>query len=219
MATTAKITAQKKTTVTKSVPKEPVEIKEENTTEQDLLRQIEELKQQLAQKNEPKEEKIAYVTSQMDRPCTLIHLIECVPGLETTISVAGRDYSFSVFGEKRTFRFEVMEQIVSKYRDYFRRGIFALGDDCNNSYEEFGIDVTHYPMSVEQYRKMESIPTDEFSKIVNSMNFEQRVQLAHTWTQRYSQNKDNYDNLEKIKVLNDAADGLLKDFIIQITTK
>ncbi len=214
-SSTAKQSTAKKTVQPKTAEK--VENKEVNNTEQELLKQIEELKKQLGQ---TEQKNVPTVTiSKMDRPCTLVHLVDRPEGLETTISVAGKDYSFSSFGEKRTLRYEVMEQLVSKYRDYFRRGIFMLGEDCENSYDEFGIDVTHYPMTVQQYRKMETIPLEEFDKIINLMNMEQRLQLAHTWTLRYSQNKDNYDNLDRLKILNDATNGSLHDFILELTIK
>lgn len=228
MANTRKVL--KKTDDVSVSTKETTDKVENNSSREDeLLKQIAELKAQLESMGKEQEDKseddlskalknITYVSSQMDRPCTLIHMLECnTPGLETEINVNNVPYTFSRFGEKKIFRFQDMQQIISRYRSWFRRGWLMLGDDCQDLYNDFGLEVTKFPMTVEQYRKMEAIPTEDFERIVKSMNSNQRSLLAQTWMNRYNENKKNYNNMEKIKILDKATNGLMKSFIRKIS--
>ena len=236
MAETTRQNKTVKKTVTKKNDTQNTEVvndKVENNSLEvaDLLKQIEELKAQLEEQKEKETEQaqtsapvqqgignITYISSQMDRPCTLIHMLECnVPGLETEINVNGVPYTFSRFGEKKIFRFQDMQQIISKYRKWFRYGWLMLGDDCEDLCNDFGLEVSKFPMTVEQYRKMESIPIETFERIVNDMNSNQRALLAQTWMNRYNENKKKYNNMEKIKVLDKATNGLMKPFIKKIS--
>lgn len=183
----------------------------DDITKEDLLRQILELKAQLD--NNKQEQSVSYVTSKMDKPCTIIHLLDCPVGLMTTLLVDGKTYTFTKFGEKKTLRFSIMEQLCSKYRDYFARGVFMLGNDCGDVYEEFGIEPDKMPMSVSQYKKMASLPDDEFEKLLTNMHEKHRIQITHEWVSRYYSGDDSYGNIQKIYILNKLSNGALDSFL------
>lgn len=153
--------------------------------------------------------------AKMDRPCTLIHLFECYPGLDTTIYVNNAPITFARFGERRTFRFSDMQSIVSQYRDWFARGILTLGDDCSDFADDFGIAVTKMPVSQDTHKKLASLSNVEFEDIIKNMNSNHRILIAKTWIQRCEAKEPGYDNVEKIKILNKYTEGfmskLLKD--------
>ena len=189
-------------------------IKKENEYLNDKIAQLEGLINQILEKSENNATRPAVVgestyVAKMDRPCTLIHLFECYPGLETTIYVNNAPITFANFGEKRTFRFSDMQSIVSKYRDWFSRGIFTLGDDCSDFADDFGVSVTKMPMSKEVYSKIASLPIDEFENLIKDMNSNHRILVAKAWIQRYEAGKPGYDNVEKIKILNKYTEGFM----------
>ena len=149
----------------------------------------------------------------MDRPCTLIHLCECNPMLPSTIRVNGNEIRFTKFGERRTFRFAEMQDITSRYRDWFERGVFTLGEDCDEMVNDFGLDIMDIPMSVEQYAKIATLPLSEYKRIVDGLSHPQALRLAQTWIKRYEANMPGYSNLEKVKILNKKTKGFMKQFM------
>lgn len=155
-------------------------------------------------------------SSRWNKTCTLVHLLETIPNLPTTIIVNGVPHNFSYFGERRQFRFEDMQQIVSKYRDYFERSVFTLGEDCSEFADDFALKVMDMPMTLEQYRILESLPNEEFKSIIEGININQRILIAKTWIQRYYDNKPNYDNMDKIKILNKFTNGFMKSFLQEL---
>ena len=188
---------------------------------EDYKKEIDELKQliqTLMQNQQTNQQPVYQTSSVMDRPCTIIHLWECVPGLPTTIYVKGRPYTFEKFGEKRIFRFEDMQEITWKYRDFFNRGVFTLGADCDEMQDDFGVEIMKIPMSKEKYKKIASLPEDEFETIVKNLNMSQKILLAKTWTQRYEQGLPGYNNFEKIAFLNSETGGFLKPVIEKLTS-
>lgn len=189
-------------------------IKKENEYLNDKIAKLEDMIHQILEKSENNVVRPTVIdgstyVAKMDRPCTLIHLFECYPGLETTIYVNNAPITFARFGEKRTFRFSDMQSIVSQYRDWFARGIFTLGDDCSDFADDFGVAVTKMPMSKETYSKIASLPMDEFENLIKNMNYNHRILVAKTWIQRCEAKTPGYDNVEKIKILNKYTEGFM----------
>lgn len=179
-----------------------------------LQNQVKDLKDQLDNKNT---NQVSYVgVSKMDKPCTLIHLIECHPSLPTTIKVNGNEIRFSRFGEKRTFRFAEMQDITSRYREWFERGVFTLGEDCQEFENDFGIQIMNMPMPKEKHRQIAVLPIAEFKSIVNSLTETQALLLAKTWVDRYNSGATGYTNFEKIKILNKKTKGFMKEFMADL---
>jgi hypothetical protein len=112
--------------------------------------------------------------------------LECPKELPTVIYVNNIPQYFSRFGETRTFRFADMQNILSKYRSFFERGVFTLGDDCEEFKDEIGADYIKNGISINTFKKLET----------------QRVHVAQTWIQRYSEKKPGYNNVDKIRILN-----------------
>ena len=151
--------------------------------------------------------------SKMDRPCTLIHLCECHPSLPSTIKLNGNEIRFTKFGERRTLRFAEMQDITSRYRDWFERGIFTLGSDCDDMVDEFGLEIMDIPMSASQYARIANLPMAEFKRIVDGLSYPMALRLAQTWIKRYEAKQSGYSNLEKVKILNKKTKGFMKQFM------
>lgn len=162
-------------------------------------------------------------TSKMDKPCTLIHLIETDPNLPTTIFVNGVTHYFTKIGEERTYRFSDMQNICSKDRSYFERGIFTLGEDCLDKKEELGLNILSNYIPIGIYNKIEQLSDEEFESLVKKINNIQRANLARTWAQRYVANKTGYSDISKIRILNKYTkdktifkNGILKNLLDEI---
>lgn len=176
-----------------------------------LTSQIETLTKEKDHANSHVEER--YVVSKMDTPCTIIHMVDCTPNLPTTITVNGREVPFSKFGEKRSFRFADVQDIVAHYRSWFERGVFILGEDCKPFEDELGISIRAMPISMSVYDKLAELPVDDFRQIVNTMPHNYAVSLAKTWINRYNSHVPGYDNFEYARILNKKTDGFMRSFI------
>ena len=193
-------------------------LKKENEDLNNKINRLEDLINEMLKKTETNNnvttivEPSTYV-AKMDRPCTLIHLFECYPGLDTTIYVNNAPITFARFGERRTFRFSDMQSIVSQYRDWFARGILTLGDDCSDFADDFGIAVTKMPVSQDTHKKLASLSNEEFEDIIKNMNSNHRILIAKTWIQRCENKVAGYDNVEKIKILNKYTEGFMSRFL------
>lgn len=180
------------------------ELPSDISKEESLQRQVDKLTAMLqgfmaGSANQPQ---VIDTTSKMDRPCTLVHLLECARNLPTVINVNGVNQFFTRFGETHTYRFSEMQNIISRYGEYFERGIFTLGDDCSEFQDEFGIQVIANQIPVSTYDRIETLSLQDFESLIKKINDMQRVNLARTWAQRYQAGKTGYNNPDKIKILN-----------------
>ena len=206
MAYTKKTNTTEDVEKVKEEEKKTVSDSEKDTKIEDLQNQLNQLKNMIANlsnnQNNNSHPVVIDTTSKMDKPCTLVHLIECPTDLPTVITVNNVSQHFTKFGETRTFRFADMQNIVSRYRSWFERGIFTLGDDCIDQEDELGIKAIRNPISINTYNKIEQLSDTEFEALIKKINDVQRVHLAQTWACRYQQNKDGYNDINKIRILN-----------------
>lgn len=210
---TTKSTTTKKEIVDKPVVNDTVE--NANIDYQSKINELEEIIRQLSAKlSAPSQPQNVVVNGQiMDKPCTLIHLWECVPSLPTTIYVNGNQFTFVNYGEKRKFRFADMQNIVSRYRDFFQRGVFTLGSDCDEFKDDFGVSVMSIPMTKAQHQKLAVMPFEEFSDLIKSLNASQKTIIAKTWLKRCEEGQSGYNNKQKIILLNEESGGMLEPLL------
>lgn len=210
---TTKSTATKKEIVDKPVVNDTAE--NANIDYQSKINELEEIIRQLSAKlSAPSQPQNVVVNGQiMDKPCTLIHLWECVPSLPTTIYVNGNQFTFVNYGEKRKFRFADMQNIVSRYRDFFQRGVFTLGSDCDEFKDDFGVSVMSIPMTKAQHQKLAVMPFEEFSDLIKSLNASQKTIIAKTWLKRCEEGQSGYNNKQKIILLNEESGGMLEPLL------
>lgn len=159
------------------------------------------------------------VTSKMDTPCSIIHLCECNPELPTSISVNGNTYYFTTFGERKTFRYQDLQNIISKYRSWFLRGVFALGEDCEQFRSEIPSDIVNINIPSNAMNNMVKMNIEDFEKFIKSFNKEQIVHIALTWTKRLNKGLSGYKDLEKLKILNKNTSGLLRSYIEKLDSE
>lgn len=210
---TTKSTATKQEIVDKPVANNTNE--NANIDYQSKINELEEIIRQLSAKlSAPSQPQNVVVNGQiMDKPCTLIHLWECVPSLPTTIYVNGNQFTFVNYGEKRKFRFADMQNIVSRYRDFFQRGVFTLGSDCDEFKDDFGVSVMSIPMTKAQHQKLAVMPFEEFSDLIKSLNASQKTIIAKTWLKRCEEGQSGYNNKQKIILLNEESGGMLEPLL------
>lgn len=210
---TTKSTTTKKEIVDKPVVNDTAE--NANIDYQSKINELEEIIRQLSAKlSVPSQPQNVVVNGQiMDKPCTLIHLWECVPSLPTTIYVNGNQFTFVNYGEKRKFRFADMQNIVSRYRDFFQRGVFTLGSDCDEFKDDFGVSVMSIPMTKAQHQKLAVMPFEEFSDLIKSLNASQKTIIAKTWLKRCEEGQSGYNNKQKIILLNEESGGMLEPLL------
>ena len=91
--------------------------------------------------------------------------------------------------------------IRDSYRDWFERGVFTLGEDCDEMVNDFGLDIMDVPMSVEQYAKIATLPLSEYKRIVDGLSHPQALRLAQTWIKRYAVSYTHLDVYKRQKQL------------------
>ena len=64
--------------------------------------------------------------------------------------------------------------------------------------------------------EVNDMPLDEFKTLVDNLAQCDKVQLARNFMVKISRGETQYKNVDKLRVLNKATDGLLKDYIKEI---
>lgn len=149
---------------------------------------------------------------------TLVHLQECDRRLPTVFSVNGKMHYFTTFGETKKFPVSDLGNIIAQYRSYFVRGVFALGNDCEQYKYEIPSDIMMIPFPESFFKNITNLSDEDFERNISKLVPEQILQIANVWRNRFFQKKSEYRNINKIKILNKYTDGFMKPVLDKMNT-
>lgn len=221
MATTRKTKTAIEESVDNSVEQtkdaELNEIKKKNEELESTISELKMMMQMLMKQNASSSADTASRTvSKMDTPCTIIHLVECYPDLPDVIKVNGNDYFFINFGEKKVFRFADIQNIITKYRTLFDRGVFMLGSDCAQFQNELPIKVNCASFSDETFTRINKLSEEQLDNLLSSLTQSQCVHIANMWKRNVENGDRSFMNVSKMKIFNKYTENFLKDTILKI---
>ncbi len=227
--TTKKTSNVKAATVT-DAPNEKIETIDhvDNTDIEDLKRQnkylegkIETLMQMLM--DAQSSNKGVAPVSDKDTDITIVHLIQCFDGLKTHIELTNRKIDMSIIGETRTLTYSEAEEIASKYRKFFERGILAFDSKDADFAKRFDLTscVSNGKVNRDFVEYVGNISVIELEKLYGGLGEAQRAFLIETFKRKIAEGDPRYKDIAKIQLLerltllpgelNGAMEGTLMD--------
>lgn len=175
-----------------------------------LVKKNDELLEMLKKLSETKPVTVSSNTSKDDDYWTLVHLQDCDPRLPTTFVVNGKIHYFTTFGETKRFPSNELGDIIAQCRNYFTRGVFALGNDCEKYQYEIPSDIIRLTLPESFFKTMTELDDDSFERNIDKLTEAQILQIANVWKNKYFQKNRAYRSSNKVKMLNKRTNGFMK---------
>lgn len=161
--------------------------------------------------------------SEKNEEITIIHLIQCYDGLKTHIKLSNRSMDFSVIGETRVLNRTEAEEIASKYRKFFERGVIAFSSDNIEFARKFDLAscVSDGKVNRDFANYIGEIDIASLEKLYNSVGEAQKAFIIETFKRKIREGNPKYNNMAKIQLLerltlapgelNGAMEGVFRD--------
>ena len=186
-----------------------------------LEAQIEVLTKMLASQKFEQAQTIVQVPKEEE--IVVIHLLQCFEGLKTHIQLTNRTIDFETIGETRTLNRGEAEELASKYRKFFERGVLAFKDDCAGFAARFGLEsfVSNGNVNRDFVNYFASLSVYDLEKLYISLGEAQKAFIIETFKRKVREGDKRFADASKIQLLerlstvqgemNGAMEGTLLD--------
>ena len=158
--------------------------------------------------------------SKLDDTVTVVHMIERAPGLRTHIELSNMTIDFVSFGETRVLPRMVFEELIGKYREWFRKGIIAPGPEAGDVAKLYDLKVsTQMGIDASTVKKIPKMSVYELEDLYGKLGQAHRDFILEMFRRGCTENKPDFKDIHKIEMLNrvsgGALDSVLGDFKVE----
>lgn len=158
--------------------------------------------------------------SKLDDTVTVVHMIERAPGLRTHIELSNMTIDFVSFGETRVLPRMIFEELIGKYREWFRKGIIAPGPEAGDVAKLYDLKVsTQMGIDASAIKKIPKMSVYELEDLYEKLGQTHRDFILEMFRRGCAENKPDFKNIHKIEMLNrvssGALDSVLGDFKVE----
>ena len=155
-----------------------------------------------------------------DDKIRIVHLVKLAPGLRTIIKLSNLELNLTDFGEERTLTIAQFEEMIGKYRSWFKSGILAVHADDEAKAQHYGVTTTKgYPMDAQFVRELGNKTMDELEEVIPKLPSAGKEFIYSYWMRKaYAGDKD-FANMRKLETLNRLSDGVFTQVMEDIKRK
>jgi len=149
----------------------------------------------------------------LTQEATLVHLVECAPGLSTHIELSNTTIDMSAFGEERILDRRQCEEIAGKYRKFFDKGIIAFGKDGEELASRFGLkslaDYTYIKNNKDFVKQLGNLSTIELENLWNKLADGHRKFIVEYFKRQILAKNPLFKDIHKVELLNRLSGGAM----------
>lgn len=142
-------------------------------------------------------------------------------GLTTHISLSNTSRDLTIFGETVSFSVNDFQELVSKYRGFFEKGIIAV-DAKNFEYaEQYRLPVydskTQVNFTAETFTKLGTMSNKELTELFDKLSYPNQQRILEYWLGKCYEKDTNFLNREKMAFLDRLSDSqVFEDLMFEL---
>lgn len=165
--------------------------------------------QNIAQPINAKEDKI-----------TIVNLVERNFPCTTHIELTNLVISMSHMGEERTLTMQQFEELISKYRSWFNKGIIAVMSGYEEVAHKYGIETTKkYPVKSDFIQSLGSVSMTQLEEVFPKLPIAGQESIVTYWLRQARNGNAAFRDIRKLETLNRLSDGKLSQFIDELNAE
>jgi len=157
------------------------------------------------------------VNKKFEREIILVHNRELIGGLSTSLRLNGLNIDFHTLGEQRVLTWQQAEECVSKYFNWFKKGIILLGPGCEDLAERYNVPCVKREcnnISKDDIKTIYQKNDRELEELLASLSEDDKKFVFSYWLGKCYENDANFVNRSKIEFLNRlSGTGVFDNFI------
>lgn len=150
----------------------------------------------------------------------IIHLMQTMPGLETTITLSNLVINLSNFGEERSLTLQQFEELVGRYRAWFANGTIAVANGYEDYAETYGVRaVKNFPINGDFFKNLGSLSITKIEEVFPKLPEACKGSVIALWIRKALEGDPQFRDIRKLETLNRLTDGSLTQMIAEFNAK
>lgn len=150
----------------------------------------------------------------------IVHLAQMDPQLGTIIHLSNLDVGMTNFGEERLLTIQQFEELLSKHRSWFAKGLLCVAKGYEEEAKTYGVTtVDECPMDVTFIKTLGDIPMTKIEEVYNRLPEYGQENLVSYWLRCAYDGNPKFRDIRRVKSFNDITGGKLENFLIELNRK
>ena len=146
----------------------------------------------------------------------IVHLAQTDPQLGTTIHLSNTEIGMTEFGEERQLTIQQFEELLSKYRSWFAKGLLCVADGYEEAAKKYGVTTAgSCPIDKTFIKGLGDIPMSKIEEVYAKLPEYGKENLVSYWIRCAYDGNPKFTDMRKLRQLNDITGGKFDNVIIE----
>ena len=159
-------------------------------------------------------------TSKPEGKITIVHLAQMDPSLGTNIHLSNLYIRMTEFGEERELTTQQFEELLSKHRGWFNKGLLCVGKEYEEEAKKYGVNtIREYPIDSTFIKTLGNVPMDKIEEVYKKLPEYGQENLVSYWMRCAYDGDARFRDLRRVKVFDEITGGKLANLIVELERK
>lgn len=150
----------------------------------------------------------------------IVHLAQMDPQLGTIIHLSNLDVGMTNFGEERLLTIQQFEELLSKHRSWFAKGLLCVAKGYEEEAKTYGVTtVDECPIDDTFIKTLGDIPMTKIEEVYNRLPEYGQENLVSYWLRCAYDGNPKFRDIRRVKSFNEITGGKLDNFIVELNRK
>lgn len=150
----------------------------------------------------------------------IVHLAQMDPSLGTNIHLSNLYIGMTEFGEERELTTQQFEELLSKHRGWFAKGLLCVAKGYEEEAKKYGVTtVSDCPIDKTFIRTLGDIPMAKIEEVYGRLPEYGQENLVSYWLRCAYDGDPRFRDIRRVKSFNDITGGKLENLLVELDRK
>lgn len=155
-----------------------------------------------------------------DGKIKIVHLAQLDPQLGTIIHLSNLDVGMTNFGDERLLTTQQFEELISKHRNWFTKGLLCVAKGYEEEAERYGVSTTaDYPIDSTFIKTLGDIPMEKIEEVYKKLPEYGQENLVSYWLRCAYAGDKRFRDIRRAKTFDDITGGKLEGLLVDLNRR
>lgn len=159
----------------------------------------------------------AATASKPEGKIKIVHLAQMDPSLGTNIHLSNLYIGMTEFGEERELTIQQFEELLSKHRGWFAKGLLCVAKGYEEEAKKYGVTtVSDCPIDKTFIKTLGDIPMSKIEEVYGRLPEYGQDNLVSYWLRCAYDGDQRFRDIRRVKSFNDITGGKLENLLVEL---
>jgi hypothetical protein len=160
------------------------------------------------------------IKTEHDGKIKIVHLAQLDPQLGTIIHLSNLDVGMTNFGDERLLTTQQFEELISKHRNWFTKGLLCVAKGYEKEAELYGVSTTaDYPIDSTFIKTLGDIPMEKIEEVYKKLPEYGQENLVSYWLRCAYAGDKRFRDIRRAKTFDDITGGKLEGLLADLNRR